>query len=103
MFLNTVTPATLPGAPRTRPCWVRTGASAVIAEEAEPTPPPACAQAAVEPAINTQARAVRSKSGWVMICPGLVGQGVARRRKRPARGAKPRYARSTRAPIGVAG
>src|SRR5687768_10218185 len=52
MFLNTVTPSSLPGAPWITPCWVRTGSAL----------PTVCA-AAVE-ALNSraQAKAVRNRT-----------------------------------------
>ena len=62
MFLNTVMPSTLPGAPWIVPCWVRTGADV----------PTAWAEAADAAAAITQARAVRSKRDWVMGCSWLL-------------------------------
>src|SRR5690606_37085011 len=65
MPLNRVTPWTLAGPPRTRPCWVRTGLAVEMAE-AEAAPPPAWAQAVPVVASRAQTRAVCKKRGLVM-------------------------------------
>src|SRR5690606_37777229 len=71
MFLNTVTPSILPGAPWTSPCWVRTGSDtptgAAAVADAEFTAPPVCAQAEAESATRAQARVVRTRRDCIMV------------------------------------
>src|SRR5690606_13265068 len=65
MPLNKVTPSTLAGPPRTRPCWVWIGVATEMVE-AEAAPPPTWAQAAPVVASSAQMKAVRKKRGLVM-------------------------------------